>query len=136
MNFFFLSFLHIHWLSNTVTTLFQELEKLLDVLKHSHELLSRDISIDSFSLMLNEMQENISLVSFSSRLASQVFLLNSEVVLQFWCLSFFLSHTHTLALCCFVIFNAHIKTTIWMVIDNFMTWSVSFNFIDQFICVC
>ncbi|WVY92685.1 hypothetical protein V8G54_031773 [Vigna mungo] len=49
-----------------------ELEKLLDVLKHSHELLSRDLSIDSFSLMLNEMQENISLVSFSSRLASQI----------------------------------------------------------------
>lgn len=55
-----------------VTILFQELEKLLDVLKHSHELLSRDLSVDSFSLMLNEMQENISLVSFSSRLASQV----------------------------------------------------------------
>ncbi|KAH1071788.1 hypothetical protein GYH30_008333 [Glycine max] len=49
-----------------------ELEKLLDVLKHSHELLSRDLSVDSFSLMLNEMQENISLVSFSSRLASQI----------------------------------------------------------------
>lgn len=49
-----------------------ELEKLLDILKHTHELLSKDISIDSFSLMLNEMQENISLVSFSSRLASQI----------------------------------------------------------------
>ncbi|CAJ1961203.1 unnamed protein product [Sphenostylis stenocarpa] len=49
-----------------------ELERLLDVLKHSHELLSRDLSVDSFSLMLNEMQENISLVSFSSRLASQI----------------------------------------------------------------
>ncbi|XWS42621.1 hypothetical protein CRYUN_Cryun16bG0029500 [Craigia yunnanensis] len=49
-----------------------ELEKLLDILKHSHELLSKDLSIDSFSLMLNEMQENISLVSFSSRLASQI----------------------------------------------------------------
>nr|XP_007147240.1 hypothetical protein PHAVU_006G107600g [Phaseolus vulgaris]ESW19234.1 hypothetical protein PHAVU_006G107600g [Phaseolus vulgaris] len=49
-----------------------ELEKLLEVLKHSHELLSRDLSVDSFSLMLNEMQENISLVSFSSRLASQI----------------------------------------------------------------
>lgn len=45
---------------------------LLDVLKHAHELLSRDLSVDSFSLMLNEMQENISLVSFSSRLASQI----------------------------------------------------------------
>ncbi|KAF3452390.1 hypothetical protein FNV43_RR02823 [Rhamnella rubrinervis] len=49
-----------------------ELEKLLDVLKHSHELLSKDLSIDSFSLMLKEMHENISLVSFSSRLASQI----------------------------------------------------------------
>ncbi|MED6156208.1 hypothetical protein PIB30_012484 [Stylosanthes scabra] len=49
-----------------------ELEKLLDILKHSHKLLSRDLSVDSFSLMLNEMQENISLVSFSSRLASQI----------------------------------------------------------------
>ncbi|XP_041016836.1 protein PIR [Juglans microcarpa x Juglans regia] len=49
-----------------------ELEKLLDILKHTHELLSKDLSIDSFSLMLNEMQENISLVSFSSRLASQI----------------------------------------------------------------
>ncbi|KAL5699020.1 hypothetical protein ACHQM5_029980 [Ranunculus cassubicifolius] len=49
-----------------------ELEKLIDVLKYSHELLSNDLSIDSFTLMLNEMQENISLVSFSSRLASQI----------------------------------------------------------------
>ncbi|XP_062100021.1 suppressor of mec-8 and unc-52 protein homolog 2-like [Humulus lupulus] len=49
-----------------------ELEKLVDILKHAHDLLSTDLSIDSFSLMMNEMQENISLVSFSSRLASQV----------------------------------------------------------------
>lgn len=49
-----------------------ELEKLLDILKHTHELLSKDLSIDSFGLMLNEMQENISLVSFSSRFASQI----------------------------------------------------------------
>lgn len=49
-----------------------ELEKLLDVLKYSHELLSNDLSIDAFALMLSEMQENISLVSFSSRLASQI----------------------------------------------------------------
>lgn len=41
-------------------------------LLHTHELLSKDISIDSFGLMLNEMQENLSIVSFSSRLASQV----------------------------------------------------------------
>ncbi|KAL5835221.1 hypothetical protein ACOSQ4_014718 [Xanthoceras sorbifolium] len=49
-----------------------ELDKLLDILKHAHELLSKDLSIDSFSLMLNEMQENTSPVSFSSRLASQI----------------------------------------------------------------
>ncbi|KAG6737105.1 hypothetical protein POTOM_059900 [Populus tomentosa] len=49
-----------------------ELEKLLEILKHAHGLLSKDISIDSFSLMLNEMQENLSLVSFSSRLATQI----------------------------------------------------------------
>lgn len=52
--------------------MFQELEKLMDVLKVTHELLSKDLLIDSFCLMLNEMQENLSLVSFSSRLASQV----------------------------------------------------------------
>ncbi|XP_056165334.1 protein PIR [Syzygium oleosum] len=49
-----------------------ELDKLLDVLKHAHELISKDISIDSFDLMMNEMLENISLVSYSSRLASQI----------------------------------------------------------------
>lgn len=49
-----------------------ELEKLMDVLKVTHELLSKDLLIDSFCLMLNEMQENLSLVSFSSRLASQI----------------------------------------------------------------
>uniref|UniRef100_A0A5B7BCH8 CYRIA/CYRIB Rac1 binding domain-containing protein n=1 Tax=Davidia involucrata TaxID=16924 RepID=A0A5B7BCH8_DAVIN len=49
-----------------------ELEKLLDILRLAHELLSRELSIDSFSLMLIEMQENISLVSYSSRLASQI----------------------------------------------------------------
>ncbi|GAA0138862.1 scaffold/adaptor protein [Lithospermum erythrorhizon] len=49
-----------------------ELEKLLTVLQHAHELLSKDLTIDCFRLMLNEMQENISLVSYSSRLASQI----------------------------------------------------------------
>lgn len=50
----------------------QELEKLVEILKRTHGLLSKDLSIDSFSLMMNEMLENISLVSYSSRLASQV----------------------------------------------------------------
>lgn len=49
-----------------------ELEKLLNILQLAHEFLSRDLSIDTFSLMLNEMQENISLVSYSSRIASQI----------------------------------------------------------------
>ncbi|KAK2972926.1 hypothetical protein RJ640_015641 [Escallonia rubra] len=49
-----------------------ELEKLLGILQLAHQLLSRDLSIDSFGLMLNEMQENVSLVSYSSRLASQI----------------------------------------------------------------
>lgn len=80
VSFFFLSFssffLHQHcFLYDIQSGSFprvQELEKLIDILKHSHELLSQDLSIDTFSLMLNEMQENISLVSFSSRLATQV----------------------------------------------------------------
>ncbi|KAI5667752.1 hypothetical protein M9H77_17605 [Catharanthus roseus] len=49
-----------------------ELEKLLTVLQLSHELLNKDLAIDSFDLMFNEMQENVSLVSYSSRLASQI----------------------------------------------------------------
>lgn len=49
-----------------------ELEKLLSILQLAHELLSKDLTIDSFNLMLNEMQENVSLVSYSSRLASQI----------------------------------------------------------------
>ncbi|EYU22929.1 hypothetical protein MIMGU_mgv1a000342mg [Erythranthe guttata] len=49
-----------------------ELEKLLEILQLAHELLSKDLALDSFSLMLNEMQENVSLVSYSSRLASQI----------------------------------------------------------------
>ncbi|KAH6759245.1 transcription activator [Perilla frutescens var. frutescens] len=49
-----------------------ELEKLLEVLQLAHELLSKDLSLDSFTLMLSEMQENVSLVSYSSRLATQI----------------------------------------------------------------
>ncbi|KAJ4843245.1 hypothetical protein Tsubulata_050230 [Turnera subulata] len=52
----------------------KELENLLSILKHTHKLLSKDLSVDSFNVMMNEMQENISLVSFSSRFASQVWL--------------------------------------------------------------
>ncbi|XP_020259945.1 protein PIR [Asparagus officinalis] len=49
-----------------------ELQLLLDMLKLTHQFLSKHLEIDSFSLILNEMQENLSLVSFSSRLASQI----------------------------------------------------------------
>lgn len=51
-----------------------ELEKLISILRLAHELLSKDLTLDSFGLMLNEMQENLSLVSYSSRLASQIWL--------------------------------------------------------------
>ncbi|KAI4369469.1 hypothetical protein MLD38_017906 [Melastoma candidum] len=49
-----------------------ELEKLVEVLKDAHKLLSKDLTLDSFDLMMNEMLENISLVSYSSRLVSQI----------------------------------------------------------------
>lgn len=49
-----------------------ELQLLLDILKLTHQFLSEHLEIDSFALMMNEMQENLSLVSFSGRLASQI----------------------------------------------------------------
>ncbi|CAH9080681.1 unnamed protein product [Cuscuta europaea] len=49
-----------------------ELEKLLDIMQYAHECMSKDLILDSFNLMINEMQENTSLVSYSSRLASQI----------------------------------------------------------------
>ncbi|KAJ8432034.1 hypothetical protein Cgig2_026737 [Carnegiea gigantea] len=49
-----------------------ELENLINILKHSHKLLSGDLTIDSFDLIFSEMQENMSLVSYSSRLAYQI----------------------------------------------------------------
>lgn len=49
-----------------------ELENLVNILKHAHKLLSEDLTIDSFNLIFSEMQENISLVSYSSRLAYQI----------------------------------------------------------------
>eukprot|EP01018_Ginkgo_biloba_P020740 Gb_18363 [translate_table: standard] len=48
-----------------------ELQQLFDVLKLTHQLLAEYLSMDPFTVMLNEMSENISLVSFSGRLASQ-----------------------------------------------------------------
>ncbi|KAL8171856.1 hypothetical protein V2J09_023660 [Rumex salicifolius] len=49
-----------------------ELENLVNILKHTHQLLSKDLILHPFTLILNEMQENISLVSYSSRLAYQL----------------------------------------------------------------
>ncbi|XP_073001258.1 protein PIR isoform X4 [Typha latifolia] len=49
-----------------------ELQQLLDILEHTHELLSQYLELDSYPLMLNEMQENLSLVSYSSRVSSQI----------------------------------------------------------------
>ncbi|XP_058101351.1 protein PIR [Magnolia sinica] len=49
-----------------------ELQQLLEILRLTHQVLSEHLSIDSFTLMLNEMQENISLISYSSRLSSQI----------------------------------------------------------------
>ncbi|KAG6432639.1 hypothetical protein SASPL_104220 [Salvia splendens] len=56
-----------------------ELEKLLEVLQLAHELLCKDLTLDSFTLMLSEMQENVSLVSYSGRLATQRFVRSSRV---------------------------------------------------------
>ncbi|XP_006854249.2 protein PIR [Amborella trichopoda] len=50
-----------------------ELQQLLDVLRLTHRLLSEYLTIDPFTPILMEMQENVSLASFSGRLASQVF---------------------------------------------------------------
>ncbi|BBN10047.1 hypothetical protein Mp_5g00460 [Marchantia polymorpha subsp. ruderalis] len=50
-----------------------ELQRLVDILKATHELLSEHLTLDSFTLILSEVMENISLVSFSGRLASQIF---------------------------------------------------------------
>ncbi|XP_057867272.2 protein PIR isoform X2 [Cryptomeria japonica] len=50
-----------------------ELQQLFDVLRLTYQLLKEYLTMDPFRVMLNEMSENISLVSFSGRLASQIF---------------------------------------------------------------
>lgn len=50
-----------------------ELQQLLDVLRLTYQLLAEYLSMDPYNVMLNEMSENISLVSFSGRLALQIF---------------------------------------------------------------
>nr|CAB3497101.1 unnamed protein product [Digitaria exilis] len=49
-----------------------ELQQLLDILELTHQSVSRFLELDSYSLMLSEMQENLSLVSYSSRISSQI----------------------------------------------------------------
>lgn len=49
-----------------------ELQQLLDILELTHQSISKFLELDSYSLMLSEMQENLSLVSYSSRISSQI----------------------------------------------------------------
>lgn len=51
-----------------------DLQRLVEALRLTHELLSEHIAIDPFNLMMGEISETISLVSFSGRMASQVLL--------------------------------------------------------------
>nr|XP_009395117.1 PREDICTED: protein PIR isoform X1 [Musa acuminata subsp. malaccensis] len=66
-----IDFLFDHFESQDICAVV-ELQKLLDVLKLTHQFLCQDLELDSFTMMLNEIQENLSLVSFSSRLSSQI----------------------------------------------------------------
>lgn len=50
----------------------QELQRLVEILKLTHELLSEHVKMDAFPLIMGEMTETISLVSFSGRVATQV----------------------------------------------------------------
>ncbi|CAK9264816.1 unnamed protein product [Sphagnum jensenii] len=50
-----------------------ELQRLVEILELTHELLSEHVKMDPFNLMMSEMTETISLVSFSGRVATQVF---------------------------------------------------------------
>lgn len=56
----------------------QELQRLVEILKLTHELLSEHVKMDAFPLMMGEMTETISLVSFSGRVATQV--INAPIV--------------------------------------------------------
>lgn len=50
----------------------QELQKLVAMVELAHELVSEHLTLDPFALMMSEIMENISLVSFSGRLSTQV----------------------------------------------------------------
>jgi cytoplasmic FMR1 interacting protein len=49
-----------------------ELQLQLEILELTHHFLSKCLELDSYFLMLHEMQENLSLVSYSSRIATQI----------------------------------------------------------------
>jgi cytoplasmic FMR1 interacting protein len=49
-----------------------DLQRMVDILSRTHELLSEHINMDPFPLMMGEMSETISLMSFSGRIATQV----------------------------------------------------------------
>ncbi|CAM6019075.1 unnamed protein product [Sphagnum balticum] len=51
-----------------------ELQRLVEILELTHELLSKHVKIDPFNILMGEMTQSISLVSFSGRIATQVFL--------------------------------------------------------------
>lgn len=55
-----------------VFSILQDLQKLVDILRLTHELLSEHVKMDPYPLMMGEMTETISLVSFSGRMATQV----------------------------------------------------------------
>lgn len=59
-----------------------ELQQLMEVLRLAHQLLTNVLSLDPFKMMLEEMTETISLVSFSGRIASQVYAELQNDVLQ------------------------------------------------------
>jgi hypothetical protein len=65
----------------------QDLQRLVEALRLTHELLSEHIAIDPFNLMMGEISETISLVSFSGRMASQVSLKFVELVIHHACVS-------------------------------------------------
>ncbi len=50
----------------------QELQRLVEILELTHELLSKHVKIDPFNILMGEMTQSISLVSFSGRIATQV----------------------------------------------------------------
>jgi hypothetical protein len=52
--------------------LLQELQRLVEILELTHELLSKHVKMDPFNIMMGEMTQSISLVSFSGRIATQV----------------------------------------------------------------